>query len=109
MEALLEREGKVESWNDGRLDELSGRMDNGFAKVDREMREGFARVDQEMNRRFDEMDQKVGHGFAEVGRNFDKVGREFDRLSDRIYKFLYGMAFVGFTLAINVLTNKISV
>ena len=41
MEALLEKEGTVESWNDERLDELSRRMDAGF----NEMREGFARID----------------------------------------------------------------
>ena len=44
MEALLEKEGEVESWNDERMDELSRRMDAGFT----EMREGFARVEQEI-------------------------------------------------------------
>jgi hypothetical protein len=33
MEALLEREGKVENWNDDRLDELSQTMKEGFARV----------------------------------------------------------------------------
>ncbi|HXR60714.1 MAG TPA: hypothetical protein VN732_05255 [Solirubrobacterales bacterium] len=42
MEALLEKEGNVESWNDERLDELSRRVDAGFE----EMRKGFARMDQ---------------------------------------------------------------
>jgi ribosome assembly protein YihI (activator of Der GTPase) len=66
MEALLEKEGKVENWNDDRLDELSRRMDAGF----KEMREGFARVDA----KFDRVDAKfnklfiaiitVGGGFA---------------------------------------------
>lgn len=32
MEALLE-EGKVERWNDDRLDELSRRMDDGFIAI----------------------------------------------------------------------------
>ncbi len=66
MEALLEKEGDVENWNDDRLDELSRRMDAGFT----EMREGFTRVDA----RFARMDAKfnklfiaiftVGGGFA---------------------------------------------
>jgi len=43
MEALLEKEGDVERWNDERLDELSRRMDAGF----NEMREGFARIDRQ--------------------------------------------------------------
>ena len=46
MEALLEREVDVDSWNDERLDELSSRMDNGFKTIREEMREGFARIDQ---------------------------------------------------------------
>ena len=33
MEALLEKEGDVESWNDERLDELSRRVDAGFEKM----------------------------------------------------------------------------
>jgi hypothetical protein len=45
MEALLEKEGTVESWNDERMDELSRRMDAGFEDMREEMREGFARID----------------------------------------------------------------
>ncbi|MGN6277080.1 MAG: hypothetical protein ACTHNP_14290 [Solirubrobacterales bacterium] len=70
MEALLEKEGKVENWNDDRMDELSRRMDDGFKLVREEMREGFARVDA----KFDRVDAKfnklfiatltVGGGFA---------------------------------------------
>lgn len=44
MEALLEKEGIVESWNDERMDELSGRMDAGFREMRKEMKEGFAEV-----------------------------------------------------------------
>ena len=69
MEALLEKEGKVENWNDDRLNELSRRMDNGFAKVDREMKEGFARVDGEMK-----------EGFAKVDRRFERVNDRLDKL-----------------------------
>ena len=59
MEALLEKEGIVESWNDERMDELSGRVDAGFKEVRAEfkevrseMREGFARVDSRLDRLF---------------------------------------------------------
>jgi hypothetical protein len=44
MEALLEKEGKVESWNDERMDELSRRMDAGFDEIRKEIKEGFAEV-----------------------------------------------------------------
>jgi hypothetical protein len=52
MEALLEREGKVENWNDDRMDELSQTMKEGFAKSDRETREGFARVNDRIDKLF---------------------------------------------------------
>jgi hypothetical protein len=59
MEALLEKEGTVENWNDDRLDELSRRMDAGF----KEMREGFARVDAKIDKLFIAT-ITVGGGFA---------------------------------------------
>ena len=37
----MEREAEMTGWNDGRLDELSKRVDDGFAQ----MREEFQRVD----------------------------------------------------------------
>lgn len=68
MEALLEKEGDVESWNDERLDELSRRMDNGF----KEMREGFARIEHEMK-----------EGFATVASH-----KEVQALDDRIFTLI---------------------
>ena len=58
MEALLEKEADVESWNDERLDELSRRMDDGF----KEMRVGFVRVDREMK-----------EGFTQLGDRIDRL------------------------------------
>jgi hypothetical protein len=55
MEALLEKEGTVESWNDERLDELSRRMDAGFT----EMRQGFSRLEHEMKVGFAEVDSRI--------------------------------------------------
>jgi len=61
MEALLEKEGKVENWNDDRLDELSRRMDSGFKQAATkaevgatrvEMKEGFARVSDRLDKLF---------------------------------------------------------
>ena len=52
MEALLEKEGTVENWNDDRLDELSGRVDLGFKEIRQEMRDGFARLDSRLDRLF---------------------------------------------------------
>jgi len=55
MEALLEREGDVDSWNDERMDELSGRVDVGF----KEMREGFARIDAKFDSKFDGLNARI--------------------------------------------------
>lgn len=55
MEALLEKEGTVERWNDERLDELARRIDDGF----KEMREGFARIDAKFDSRFDGLDARI--------------------------------------------------
>lgn len=99
MEALLEKEGTVESWNDERMDELSRRMDDGF----KEMREGFARVDKEMK-----------EGFTRVDSKFDVVDAKFDRLGSRIDKLFYiQFAFMGsliialIPVVVGLLTGKI--
>jgi hypothetical protein len=69
MEALLEKEGTVESWNDERMDELSRRVDDGF----KEMREGFTRVDREMKEGFSRVDREMKEGFARVEDRFDRL------------------------------------
>ena len=79
----------MENWNDDRLDELSRRMDA-----------GFTRVDLEMNRRFDEVDCKIDG-------EFDKVSREFGRLNDRLDKLFWGIGFVGLTIGLNILADKV--
>jgi hypothetical protein len=55
MEALLEKEGTVENWNDERLDGLARRMDGGF----KEMREGFSRIEHEMKEGFAEVNNRI--------------------------------------------------
>jgi hypothetical protein len=69
MEALLEKEGTMKSWNDDRLDELSQRMDAGF----NEMREGFIRVDRQMKEGFSRVDREMKEGFARVEDRFDRL------------------------------------
>jgi hypothetical protein len=74
MEALLEKEGIVESWNDERLDELSRRMDAGF----NEMREGFARIEHEIK------------GLA-TREEVQAVDGRVQALDDRIFKLMIMM------------------
>src|ERR671911_3074083 len=87
MEALLERgEEQVESWNDDRLDELSGRMDEGF----KEMREGFARIDRKFERAEERFASKeeLHQRFDAVGVRFDKVESQLLHLSERFDRLL---------------------
>lgn len=60
---MAERGTEMTEWNDGRLDDLSGRvdrietkMDLGFNRLEKKMDEGFARMDAKFelaNERFD--------------------------------------------------------
>jgi ribosome assembly protein YihI (activator of Der GTPase) len=52
---LLTMEAKRTNWNDDRLDELSGRVDEGF----KEMRQGFARVDEKFDRVGERIDKLI--------------------------------------------------
>lgn len=64
MEALLQREGDVDSWNDERLDEMSRRMDDGFKEV---------------NARFNEVNAR----FSEVDARFGEVNARLDQMATR--------------------------
>lgn len=68
MEALLEREGKVENWNDDRMDELSRRMDASFERAATKAELGATR--EELKGRFD----KVDHQLARINDRIDKLG-----------------------------------
>jgi len=94
MEALLEKEGTVESWNDERLDELSRRMDSGFEKV---------ATKDEMNLRFGEVDKR----FDQVDRRFGRVEGQLDRINSRLDYMLGGMFLAGAGLLANLLADKI--
>jgi macrodomain Ter protein organizer (MatP/YcbG family) len=117
MEALLEREEEqVESWNDDRLDELSGRMDDGF----REMREGFARIDQkldqlptreEIDQRFAavtrEMDVRFATADRHMNQRFEATDRRIDRLNLRLEHMVWAMVAAAGGIIGNFLSDKI--
>ena len=85
MEALLEREAAVENWNDERMDELSRRMDKGFAEAATKVE--LTAGKNEMNLRFDE----VSGRFAEFGKRFDKIDDRLDRLNHTLLIGLFGL------------------
>jgi hypothetical protein len=104
MEAL-EMEGPMTEWNDDRLDELNGRMKEGFEQVDKrfeqvdehfvrlegEMKDGFARVDREMKEGFRYTDQRMEAGFERIN----------DRLDRLYYVFIVTVAGLAATLLAN--------
>jgi tetrahydromethanopterin S-methyltransferase subunit G len=64
--AVAKREAGMTEWNDGRLDELSTRVesidrkvDSGFTRLDKKVDDGFARID----KRIDHLGEKVDRGF----------------------------------------------
>jgi tetrahydromethanopterin S-methyltransferase subunit G len=69
-----------ETWTDERLDDLSKKVDDGFADVKTEMREGFAKVDRrfsetkaETTERFDRLETRVEKDFGELNQRFDRM------------------------------------
>jgi hypothetical protein len=88
MEALLEKEGTVESWNDERLDELSRRVDATATKAE------LKAAQEETNRHF-----------GLVYKNFESVEKQFGRLNDRIDRFGYAMMFFALSLVAAVITK----
>lgn len=114
MEAILEKEANVESWNDERLDELSSRVDDGFkemragfARVDREMKEGFARVDWEMKEGFGRVDREMKEGFSRIDAKFDGIVDRIDKLFYLQFAFMGSLAIGLLTLVVGLLTGRI--
>ena len=93
MEALLEKEGDVENWNDARMDELSRRTDAGF----REMREGFT----EINRKLDRIPTR-----EEIDHRFEAVEGRVNRLNNRLEHMVWAMFTVGGGLLGNLLAGN---
>lgn len=71
-----------ERWTDERIDDLSLKVDRGFADLKSEMKEGFAKVDKR---------------FEQVDKRFERIEDRLDKLTDRfesMNRTLWGGAFV---------------
>lgn len=71
-----------ERWTDERLDDLSVKVDRGFADLKTEMKEGFERVDKR---------------FEQVDKRFERIENRLDKLTDRfesLNRTLWGGGFV---------------
>jgi chromosome segregation ATPase len=111
MEAL-KMETPMTEWNDDRLDEMNGRMKEGFADVDKrfdkvdkrfdQVDERFVRLESAVKEGFAKVDREMKEGFARVENQFAKaddrfatreelgeVTMELRRLNDRFDRFLF--------------------
>jgi hypothetical protein len=105
MEALLEKEGDVENWNDDRLDELSRRIDAGFEKAATK-EETNLRLDA-VDKRFDEADRRFTEIGQQMSRGFAEVNTQLGRLNDRLDRFVSTFVIVSATVAAAVIGNAV--
>jgi len=75
--AVAEKEAEMTEWNDGRLDELSKRVDDGFLSVDKRFQQVDERF-QQVDKRFNQMDRKIDAGFARLENSIDALGKRMD-------------------------------
>lgn len=107
---MTERGAEMTEWNEGRLDDLSDRvdriekkMDAGFGQADQKMEAGFARMDA----RFKEVDQKMDAGFARMDAKFDESFRrmdaKFDAFNERFDTMYQTMFRASWALVVGIL------
>jgi tetrahydromethanopterin S-methyltransferase subunit G len=78
MEALT-METPMTEWNDDRLDELNGRVKEGFAEVDKR----FEQID----KRFAEIDKRFEH--VATKEEMSEVRAQLTQLNERFDRFLF--------------------
>lgn len=82
-------ERQMDSWNDGRLDELTSRVDKGFEKID----ERFEKIESEM---------KAGFAKAASKEELKEVKDELKNLSGRIDRLLHAFVVAAITFGVGV-------
>jgi tetrahydromethanopterin S-methyltransferase subunit G len=97
MEAAVAEKEEVgmTEWNDGRLDDLSKkvddfgtRMDDGFARVEKKMGEEVSRVEKEVGEDVARVEKKVDAGFARVDAELGKLDTKLEKLDTKFDKKL---------------------
>lgn len=76
----MDREAEMTEWNDGRLDDLSKRID----RIETKMDKGFADVERQFDKvdeRFARLEKKMDDGFARVDSRFDAMQRTLTLLA----------------------------
>jgi hypothetical protein len=122
MEAMVTERGPgMTEWNEGRLDDLSDRvdriekkMDAGFGQADQKMEAGFARMDarfkeadQKMEAGFTRMDAKFDEFFWRMDAKFDAVDQRFENLHRMLFKSAWALV-IGLLGMLSVLIGVIA-
>lgn len=74
--AVAEREAGMTEWTDGRLNELSKKVDDGFAKVDH---------------RFEQVEEKMTAGFTQVNSDMRELSGRFDKLQHSLMQVAFAL------------------
>src|SRR3954454_22262036 len=83
MEAMVaERGTEMTEWNDGRLDDLSQRVD----RIETKMDAGFAHTDQKMEAGFVRLEKKMDEGFARIDAKFEIINERFDGMYQLLFR-----------------------
>lgn len=103
-------ERPMTEWNDDRLDELNGRVKDGFAEVDKR----FERIDERFDRideRFEKVDERFIRLEGEMKAGFTYADRRlnvaFDQLGTRIDRIYYAVLVAAVGVIGSLLVNGI--
>jgi hypothetical protein len=99
MEAAVaeKKEAGMTEWNDGRLDDLSKKVDDLGTRMDK----GFTRVDEKLSEEVARVEKKMDAGFAHVNVKLEKLDAKFDKKLDGLQRSLIQIAW---TFGVGMLT-----
>lgn len=89
-------------WNDGRLDDLSERVD----RIETKMDAGFVRLERKMDEGFARMDAKFDEFFFRMDAKFDAVDKRFENLHRMLFKSAWALV-IGLLGMLSVLIGVI--
>jgi archaellum component FlaC len=98
-------EAMREAWTDERLDDLTTRMDRGFAQAEARTDRFEDRIDarfDQMEDRFDKVDarfEKADKRFEKIDARFEKVDQRFERFEERVtmrFEWLWRLMLGGY-------------
>jgi hypothetical protein len=100
MEAMVaERGTEMTESNEGRLDDLSNRVD----RIEKKTDDGFSRVDT----KFERLERKMDQGFARMDAKFEAFNQRFDTMYQTLFRASWALV-VGILGLLGVLIGVIA-